>query len=73
MRATWAPLAYLLVLSFELVLYMVGAIYLGRKLNEVWVREFDWVMITLPLSLLLCCYSLYRFFGNLIKNQQKKD
>lgn len=72
MNASWAAFAYLLVLSFELVLYMVFAVVIGRKLNASLGLEFDWILVTLPISLVLCGYSLYRFFGKLIKSDIKK-
>jgi len=72
LQSIWGALAYLLVLSIELILYMLAAIYAGRSLNNSYPSSFDWVTITLALSLLLCVYSLYRFFVKIIKIPPKK-
>lgn len=73
MTNIWSALAYLLVLSSEMILYMVGAWYLGKYLNQNHTALFDWIMLTVPLSVVLCIYAGYRFFDKLIKSQNKKE
>lgn len=63
---------YLLVLNFELVLFMVGGIYGGIYLNKHYPLSFNWLILTTPLSLLLCIYLLYRYLVGIIKSEEKK-
>ena len=63
---------YLLVLNFELVLFMVGGIYAGLYLNKHYPAGINWLVLTTPLSLLLCLYLLYRYLVGIIKIEEKK-
>lgn len=63
---------YLLVLNFELVLFMVGGIYGGIYLNKHYPQGFNWLILTTPLSLLFCMYLLYRYLVGIIKSEEKK-
>ncbi len=63
---------YLLVLNFELVLFMVGGIYGGLYLNKHYPVGINWLVLTTPLSLLLCLYLLYRYLVGIIKIEEKK-
>lgn len=63
---------YLLVLNFELVLFMVGGIYGGLYLNKHYPVGINWLVLTTPLSLLLCLYLLYRYLVGIIKSEDKK-
>jgi hypothetical protein len=63
---------YLLVLNFELVLFMVGGIYGGLYLNKHYPVGINWLVLTTPLSLLLCLYLLYRYLVGIIKSEEKK-
>ena len=63
---------YLLVLNFELVLFMVGGIYGGLYLNKHYPVGINWLGLTTPLSLLLCLYLLYRYLVGIIKSEEKK-
>jgi|LakMenEpi03Aug12_release.lakeMendotaPanAssembly.Ray.scaffolds.fasta_scaffold22667_3 hypothetical protein len=63
---------YLLVLNFELVLFMVGSIYGGLYLNKHYPVGINWLVLTTPLSLLLCLYLLYRYLVGIIKSEEKK-
>ncbi len=65
-------LSYLLVLNFELVLFMVAGAYAGRYLNEHAPTGVNWFVVTMPISLLLCGFLLYRYLVGIIKNDQKK-
>jgi hypothetical protein len=62
----------LIVLSTEMLLYLVGAVYFSKYLNKALELSFDSVYITVAFSLLLCGFSLYRFFGKIIKYSDKK-
>jgi hypothetical protein len=62
---------YLLVLNFELVLFMVGGIYGGLYLNKHYPVGINWLVLTTPLSLLLCLYLLYRYLVGIIKIDEK--
>jgi hypothetical protein len=64
--------SYLLVLNFELVLFMVGGIYGGIYLNKHYPVGLNWLVLTTPLSLLLCLYLLYRYLVGIIKSEEKK-
>jgi hypothetical protein len=64
--------SYLLVLNFELVLFMVGGIYGGIYLNKHYPIAMNWLVLTTPLSLLFCLYLLYRYLVKIIKNEGKK-
>ena len=72
MKNQWFALAYLLGLVSEMAFYMVGAVYFGKGLNLWLLSSFDWIMVTIPLSLLLCLIAGVRFFRFLIKNGQEK-
>ena len=63
---------YLLVLNFELVIFMVGGIYGGLYLNKHYPLGINWLVLTTPLSLLLCLYLLYRYLVGIIKSEEKK-
>jgi len=63
---------YLLVLNFELVLFMVGGIYGGLYLNKHYPVGINWLVLTTPLSLFLCLYLLYRYLVGIIKIEEKK-
>jgi uncharacterized membrane protein len=65
-------LSYLLVLNFELALFMMGGVYGGRYLNSKVPQSFNWVMITTPLSVLLCCFAIYRYLVVIVKSERKK-
>jgi len=65
-------LSYLLVLNFELVLFMVAGLYGGRYLNQQYPMRLNWIVITTPISLLLCGFLVYRYLVGIIKNDQKK-
>ena len=65
-------LSYLLVLNFELVLFMVSGLYGGKYLNQHYPIAINWIVITTPISLLLCGYLVYRYLVGIIKNDQKK-
>ena len=65
-------LSYLLVLNFELALFMIGGVYGGRYLNQAYQYGFDWLMITTPISVLLCCYAIYRYLVIIVKSERKK-
>lgn len=65
-------LSYLLVLNFELALFLVGGVYAARYLNSHYKFSFDWLMVTTPLSVLLCCYVVYRYLVIIVKNERKK-
>ena len=73
MGGQWASLGLLLILSFEMVVYMVCAVFIAKWLNGFYIINLDWINITIPLSLLLCSWSLYRFFGKIIKISRKKS
>lgn len=65
-------LSYLLFLNFELALFLMGGVYLSKFLNQEYQQGFDWIMITVPISVLLCCYAVYRYLVFVIKNDRKK-
>jgi len=64
--------SYLLVLNFELVLFMVAGTYGGFYLNKHYPIGINWLVLTTPLSLLLCIYLIYRYLVGIIKNEEKK-
>jgi hypothetical protein len=64
--------SYLLVLNFELVIFMVGGMYGGFYLNKHYPIGANWLVITTPLSLLLCGYLVFRYLVKIIKDEQKK-
>lgn len=64
--------SYLLVLNFELVIFMAGGMYGGFYLNKHYPIGLNWLAITTPLSLLLCGYLVFRYLVTIIKNEQKK-
>lgn len=72
MNSLWSAFGYLLGLCVEMVLYMVVAIWIGRYFNENHPLSWSWINVTLPVSLLLCLFSIYRFFVMLIKKEDKK-
>lgn len=72
MKKFFAAFGYLSMLCSEMVIYMVLSIYLGRYLNDNHPISWSWINLTLPLSLLLCLFALYRFFVWLIKKEEKK-
>jgi hypothetical protein len=65
-------LAYLIVLNFELALILMGGVYGGRYLNGLGLWRHDWIMITAPFSVVLCCFVVYRYLVLVIKNDRKK-
>ena len=65
-------LSYLLFLNFELAFFMMGGVYSGRYLNVHFAKGFDWVMVTTPVSLLLCCLAIYRYLVVIVKSDRKK-
>jgi predicted RND superfamily exporter protein len=65
-------LSYLLVLNFELALFLMGGVYASKYLNEHLQQSFDWVIVTVPISVLLCCYVVYRYLVFVVKNDRKK-
>lgn len=73
MVGPWTSLMLLLILSFEMVVYMVCAVFIAEWLNAFAVINIDLINITIPLSLLLCGWSLYRFFGRIINFSKKKS
>ncbi len=73
MKKIGTSIAYLLALSTEIIVYMIAAVYFGGLLNESYNMSFDWIMITVPFSLLLSGFSSYRFFVNIIKTNNKKE
>ena len=72
MNSLWSSFGYLLGLCVEMVLYMVAAIWIGRYFNNNYPISWSWINVTLPVSLLLCVFSIYRFFVMLIKKEDKK-
>jgi hypothetical protein len=64
--------SYLIFLNFELAFFLIGAVHLAKYLNVEYKRTFDWINVTVPFSLLLCCYAVYRFLVFVIKNDRKK-
>lgn len=64
--------SYLLVLNFELVIFMVGGMYGGFYLNKHYPIGVNWLAITTPLSLLLCGYLVFRYLVKIIRNEEKK-
>lgn len=64
--------SYLLVLNFELVIFMVAGTYGGFYLNKSYPIGLNWHVITTPLSLLLCMYLIYRYLVGIIKSEEKK-
>jgi hypothetical protein len=72
MNRYFKGLVYLLALNFELAFLMVGGVYAGRYLNGLKIWHHDWINITAPISLVLCCLVLYRFLVFIIKNSRKK-
>lgn len=65
-------LSYLLFLNFELVFFMMLGVYGGRYLNEHLARSFDWLMITVPFSVVLCCYAIFSYLVRIVKSEQEK-
>ncbi|MEI6397737.1 MAG: hypothetical protein WCO71_03105 [Pseudomonadota bacterium] len=65
-------LSYLLFLNFELALFMMGGVYGGRYLNSHHALGFDWVMVTTPVSVLLCCIAIYRYLVVIVKSEREK-
>jgi hypothetical protein len=51
---------------------MVGGIYGGLYLNKHYPVGINWLVLTTPLSLLLCLYLLYRYLVGIIKIEEKK-
>jgi hypothetical protein len=51
---------------------MVGGIYGGIYLNKHYPVGYNWLVLTTPLSLLLCLYLLYRYLVGIIKSEEKK-
>lgn len=72
MTNLWQAFGYLIGLCVEMVLYMVTAIWIGRYFNETHPISWSWINVTLPVSLVLCGFTLYRFFAMLIKKEDKK-
>lgn len=72
MNNLWQAFGYLIGLCVEMVLYMVAAVWIGRHFNETNPLSWSWINVTLPISLVLCAFTLYRFFVNLIKKEDKK-
>lgn len=64
--------SYLLVLNFELALFMAAAVYGGVYLNKEHPLGVNWLLITTPLSLVLCGYLVYRYLVRIIKIDHKK-
>jgi hypothetical protein len=64
--------SYLMFLSFELVIFLVGGVYLSKYLNSVYSVGFDWIIATMPLSLVLCGYAVYKFLVLIVKIDSKK-
>lgn len=64
--------SYLLFLNFELAIFLIGAVQGARFLNREFNRGFDWIVITVPISLLLCGYVVYRYLVFIVKSDQKK-
>lgn len=65
-------LSYLLFLNFELALFLMGGVYAAKFLNKEFQQSFDWMSVTVPVSVLLCCYAVYRYLVFVVKNDRKK-
>jgi hypothetical protein len=65
-------LFYLLSLNFELALVLVSAVQGGKYLNKSFPMSVDWMNITIPLSVLLCCFVLFRYLVFIVKSDRKK-
>jgi predicted RND superfamily exporter protein len=50
----------------------MGGVYASKYLNEHLQQSFDWVIVTVPISVLLCCYVVYRYLVFVVKNDRKK-
>ncbi len=72
MKNVWQAFGLLSLFSSEVVVYLVGSYYLAQYLDVKTPLEFDWIMITTPLSLLLCLWAGFKFFGRLTKTDQEK-
>jgi hypothetical protein len=72
MNRFFKGLVYLLALNFELALVLVGGVYLARYLNDLKFWDRDWIMITAPLSVVLCCVIIYRYLVFIVKISREK-
>lgn len=63
--------SYLLVVNFEMALFLISAVQGAKYLNRVKALSFDWLMVTIPISLLLCFYAIYKFLVFIVKSDQK--
>jgi hypothetical protein len=57
----------LLALNFEVVSFVIIAVYLGRVLNVEYQHGFNWFFVTLPLGGGLILHAIVRFFRILKK------
>jgi hypothetical protein len=67
MKKIATAFAYLSFFTSEVLLYLIGSFYLGRYLNKSILITVDWMLITMPIALLLCLWSLVKFFGRITK------
>jgi hypothetical protein len=72
MNRVFKGLVYLLALNFELAFLMVAGVYLARYLNDLRLWRHDWILVTAPLSLVLCLFVLYRYLVFIIKMSRQK-
>jgi hypothetical protein len=63
----------LLALCFEIAIVFFGAVWLSPKVNVWFNLGFDSINITVPISLLLSLFFMYKFFLTLIKSDRQKS
>jgi hypothetical protein len=72
MNRFFKGLVYILSLNFELALLMVGGVYAARYLNRLGIWKRDWIIVTTPVSVVLCCLVLYRYLVFIVKSSGQK-
>ena len=65
-------LAMLLATQFQAIIFLGAAWYGAESLNEQYPQGFDWLFVTIPLSLILIVHSFYVVFRFIIKKEKKE-
>ena len=69
MEKMYRSFAYIMAANVEAVATIFCAWYGGNWLNENYGAQFDWLLVTFIIAIIVICFSWYRMFKNLIKKK----
>jgi hypothetical protein len=65
-------LAMLLATQFQAIIFLGAGWYGAESLNDQYPQDFDWLLVTIPLALLLIVHSFYVVFRFVIQKEKKE-